>query len=119
MTPLEQIESIVKKNIPTFYEMVQAHKATKEIIIMHTDAFGTMRCEIRHGKRPRDAHHPQPNVAMPAPENTCPDCGEYKKEEYELCYQCNRDAMAADGKICDCGQFKQPEYEECYECSHA
>ena len=44
MTPLEQIESIVKKNIPTFYEMVQAHKATKEIIIMHTDAFGTT-CE--------------------------------------------------------------------------
>lgn len=55
---------------------------------------------------------------MPSPECTCPDCGEFKKEEYEYCYQCSRSRAESEGRLCDCGAFKKPEYDQCYSCSN-
>lgn len=56
---------------------------------------------------------------MPKPENTCPDCGEWKKEQYELCYECSRNQADNQGRICECGNFKNPEYDTCFECHQA
>jgi len=54
---------------------------------------------------------------MPKPENTCPECDEYKKEEYELCYDCNQKELEKNGNLCVCGNYKNAEYSECYECN--
>ena len=49
-------------------------------------------------------------------ENRC-HCGEWKKEQYDECYDCSRDTAQREGRLCECGQFKQSEYEFCYDCS--
>lgn len=51
-----------------------------------------------------------------ASENRC-HCGEWKKEQYDECYDCARDTMQRENRLCECGQFKQSEYEFCYDCS--
>jgi hypothetical protein len=53
---------------------------------------------------------------MPRPENTCPDCGQWKKEEYDQCYNCSHAIAEDEGRVCVCGNRKQPEYDVCYEC---
>ena len=49
-------------------------------------------------------------------ENTC-ECGAWKKEEYELCYDCNQEELKDNGNICECGQYKDEQYDYCYSCN--
>lgn len=49
-------------------------------------------------------------------DNNCPECGEWKKEEYDLCFSCNVADKEQNGEICDCGNFKKPNFEKCYAC---
>ncbi len=53
---------------------------------------------------------------MPKPENTCAECGQWKKEEYEKCYNCKQAEDDDAGFTCACGEWKRPEYDVCYEC---
>ena len=50
-------------------------------------------------------------------ENTCPECGEFKREDYELCYTCHQYILEESGNLCDCGNYKSEEYKTCYECN--
>lgn len=49
-------------------------------------------------------------------ENICPDCGDYKKEEYELCFVCNQNDLKKSGNICECGSYKKEDYDTCFDC---
>lgn len=46
----------------------------------------------------------------------CPNCGERKSVEYELCYDCNLEEAEDEGRVCECGKFKQPQFDLCFEC---
>lgn len=50
-------------------------------------------------------------------ENTCPECGEFKREEYEFCYNCKMRKAAENDELCECGNFKNPNYPQCFQCS--
>lgn len=50
-------------------------------------------------------------------ENTCPECGEYKQEQYEYCYGCAQEVAYQEGRICECGSYKSKEFKQCYECA--
>lgn len=56
---------------------------------------------------------PRPSLA---PENTCPDCGEWKNENYETCYGCSRLEAEKHNRVCGCGNFKGEDYEVCFQC---
>ena len=50
-------------------------------------------------------------------ENTCSKCGEWKNEDYPLCYSCSMDEKGF--VMCDCGdKYYDPEkYQKCYDCN--
>lgn len=52
-------------------------------------------------------------------ENTCLKCGEWKNEDYPLCYTCSMDEKGF--VLCECGEkYYDPEhYEKCYDCNQA
>lgn len=57
--------------------------------------------------------------SMPSPENTCVKCGNYKKEQFQTCWDCHRTQMAEENRLCGCGKLKRPEFEDCRDCGAA
>ena len=48
----------------------------------------------------------------PPPNNCCPDCGRWKKAEYETCFACSGMVLCED-----CGEnYHHEEYDCCWEC---
>lgn len=47
------------------------------------------------------------------PENTCPECGKWKKPQYDTCFACSGMTLCNE-----CGvNYHSQEYEVCYQCS--
>jgi hypothetical protein len=48
------------------------------------------------------------------------DCGNDKKPEYDLCWNCrteaHREEQRRNGNLCACGKWKRPQYPTCYAC---
>ena len=48
----------------------------------------------------------------PSPDHTCPDCGRWKKPEYETCFACSGMVLC---ESCE-ENYHHEDYNRCYEC---
>src|SRR5687767_9683464 len=44
------------------------------------------------------------------------DCGNMKKQDYAMCWDCKREKDEADGLVCECGRRKKADHMTCYTC---